>query len=183
MDGTQTTPSWGKIAMRFFCHLTQTYGWITSNYKVAEKSIVIFVNCKCVRTKASTFFYQWIPLFYFQAKGFHDHPMPESKNSSELRKLPGYKRRATETRRASKRSRMEQISSKPLTPGPGVASTLPLSHDDTFYSMESDTSTGVQFQSYNCDVSPTPMMHCTGSKSVINIKIIFMLNEINTYRS
>merc|ERR1712052_1324 len=44
---------------------------------------------------------------FFQAKGFHDHPMPESKNSSELRKLPGYKRRATETRRAGKRQRLE----------------------------------------------------------------------------
>ena len=59
---------------------------------------------------------------------------------------------------------MEQISSKALTPGPGVATTLSLSHDDTFYSMESEPSTGVQYQSYNCDVSPTPMMHCTGSK-------------------
>ena len=39
---------------------------------------------------------------FFQAKGFHDHPMPESKNSSELRKLPGYKRRASERRAGDK---------------------------------------------------------------------------------
>ena len=97
--------------------------------------------------------------------------MPESKNSSELRKLPGYKRRATETRRAaSKRTRHDTITTAPVisppsdVPVPG----LPMSHDDTFYSIESDTSvSGVPAAaqySYNCDISPVPIIHCSGCK-------------------
>ena len=98
--------------------------------------------------------------------------MPESKNSSELRKLPGYKRRATETRRgASKRTRPDTMSAAPVIPAPSDVPVpgLSMSHDDTFYSIESDTSvSGVpapsQYSSYNCDISPVPIMHCSGCK-------------------
>ena len=53
---------------------------------------------------------------FFQTKGYHDHAKPESKNPSELRKVPGGKRRIAEGRRvASKKGRYTEASgSSPL---------------------------------------------------------------------
>ena len=101
---------------------------------------------------------------FFQAKGYHDHPMPESKNSSELRKLPGYKRRTTETRRAGKRQRLETQSSASgvavTTAGGGAAGHQEAA--ETFYSLE--TEAPAQFPAYNCDISPVPLIQCSGSE-------------------
>ena len=106
---------------------------------------------------------------FFQAKGYHDHPMPESKNSSELRKLPGYKRRTTETRRAGKRSRLETTG----TGASGVAVTTAgaghQAHQEAaetpYYSLETvGEAPGPQFPAYTCDISPVPLIQCTGSK-------------------
>ena len=108
---------------------------------------------------------------FFQAKGYHDHPMPESKNSSELRKLPGYKRRTTETRRAGKRSRLETqaIATSGVsvtTPGAGAAGQQ--EGAETYYaSLEAETPG--QFPSYNCDISPVPLIQCSGSKLVFHL--------------
>ena len=104
---------------------------------------------------------------FFQAKGYHDHPMPESKNSTELRKLPGYKRRTTETRRAGKRSRLE---TQTMGSSSGVAVTSEgggaAGHQEaaeTYYAgLEAETP--AQFPSYNCDISPVPLIQCSGSK-------------------
>ena len=103
---------------------------------------------------------------FFQAKGYHDHPMPESKNSSELRKLPGYKRRTTETRRAGKRSRLEtQVIATAgvsvTTAGAGAAGQQEAA--ETYYASL-ETETPGQFPSYNCDISPVPLIQCSGSK-------------------
>ena len=92
---------------------------------------------------------------FFQAKGFHDHPMPESKNSSELRKLPGYKRRATETRRAGKRARVDHSSASA-----GAGQEM----EAVFYSMEAQEP--AQFASYSCELSPAQpgAAHCSGGE-------------------
>ena len=100
---------------------------------------------------------------FFQAKGYHDHPMPESKNSSELRKLPGYKRRTTETRRAGKRQRLETQTS---TSGVAVTTAGGGSHQEaaeTFYA-NLETEAPAQFAAYNCDISPVPLIQCSGSE-------------------
>ena len=99
---------------------------------------------------------------FFQAKGFHDHPMPESKNSSELRKLPGYKRRATETRRSGKRTRLEPSNSTVNSLSVGGAVGVAVTQEDTFFSIDADTSS--QYTAYNCDISPVPILQCSGSK-------------------
>ena len=108
---------------------------------------------------------------FFQAKGYHDHPMPESKNSSELRKLPGYKRRTTETRRAGKRSRLEtQVIATAgvsvTTAGAGAAGQQEAA--ETYYASL-ETETPGQFPSYNCDISPVPLIQCSGSKFVFHL--------------
>ena len=113
---------------------------------------------------------------FFQAKGYHDHPMPESKNSTELRKLPGYKRRTTETRRAGKRSRLE---TQTMGASSGVAVTTEgggagghQEAAETYYAgLEAETS--AQFQSYNCDISPGPLIQCSGSKFLWRYMNIF----------
>ena len=106
---------------------------------------------------------------FFQAKGFHDHPMPESKNSSELRKLPGYKRRATETRRAGKRARVDHSSST-AGAGPGGVSGggaglgAGQEMEAVFYSMEAQEP--AQFAGYSCELSPAQpgAAHCSGGE-------------------
>ena len=109
---------------------------------------------------------------FFQAKGFHDHPMPESKNSSELRKLPGYKRRATERRAGGKKARLEQQSQETVgSGGLGVVA----GQEENYYSSVLDQSDhSASFPAY--EVSPVglplpsalpqglPMIQCSGSK-------------------
>ena len=97
---------------------------------------------------------------FFQAKGFHDHPMPESKNSSELRKLPGYKRRATESRRGGKKSRLEGRSGQQGVVGGSVIS-VP---EETYFPVDTEQAAVPAFPSYQCEVSPVPIIQCSGSK-------------------
>ena len=104
---------------------------------------------------------------FFQAKGFHDHPMPESKNSSELRKLPGYKRRATESRRGGKKSRLEAASTGPAgvtggSVGPPTGLTGP--EDTSYFQVDTEHGPATSFSSYQCEVSPVPIIQCSGSK-------------------
>ena len=104
--------------------------------------------------------------------------MPESKNSSELRKLPGYKRRATETRRAGKRSRLEQTSAAVNSISVGGAVGVAVTQEDAFFNIEADTSS--QYAAYNCDVSPVPILQCSGSKWIqMFYMIIFFLNNFS----
>ena len=77
--------------------------------------------------------------------------MPESKNSSELRKLPGYKRRATEGRRGGgKKSRLE----------PSPVQVVGGESEETYFPVEA-ASTG---PGYQCEASPLPLLQCSGSK-------------------
>ena len=96
--------------------------------------------------------------------------MPESKNSSELRKLPGYKRRASERRGGGgKKARLEQQSQEVGGAG-GVGG-----QEETYYSPVLDTADhSASFSPY--EVSPVglplpsalpqalPMIQCSGSK-------------------
>ena len=75
--------------------------------------------------------------------------MPESKNPSELRKLPGSKRRLTETRRSTKKSRLDHHTS------------IGAVHDDNYYLLEQNHPS---ISSY----------HCSGSKYFILIITFFM---------
>ena len=109
---------------------------------------------------------------FFQAKGFHDHPMPESKNSSELRKLPGYKRRATERRAGGKKARLEQQSQE--TVGPGGLGVVAGQEENYYSSVLDQSDHSASFPAY--EVSPVglplpsalpqglPMIQCSGSK-------------------
>ena len=98
--------------------------------------------------------------------------MPESKNSSELRKLPGYKRRATERRGGGKKARLEQQQSQEAA---GLGGAGGGQEEASYYSTVLDPADhSASFSPY--EVSPVglplpsalsqglPMIQCSGSK-------------------
>ena len=110
--------------------------------------------------------------------------MPESKNSSELRKLPGYKRRASERRGGGgKKARLEQQSQEVGGAG-GVGG-----QEETYYSPVLDTADhSASFSPY--EVSPVglplpsalpqalPMIQCSGSKYQVLFATYFILTVL-----
>ena len=91
--------------------------------------------------------------------------MPESKNSSELRKLPGYKRRVTETRRSNKRAKLENnpvispdhMSAQCRVRSPGAGDRVTLTHEDSYYSLETEYSAPVN---YACEAGAGGAVQC-----------------------